>query len=74
MNAFFLEINVGTVNVNVVSSTKEKYIQHGFMLCFTADLCYYDQFKSTILYLSFVPDPFSRRKRKEWGHDDMKEV
>lgn len=37
-------------------------------------LCYYDQLKSAILYLSFVPDPFSRRNRKEWGHDDMKEV
>lgn len=39
-----------------------KYIQHGFSVtlsqCFTADLCYYDQFKSAILYLSFVPDPF----------------
>lgn len=40
----------------------------------SADLCYCDQFKSAIPFLSFVPDPFSLRNRKEWGHDDMKEV
>lgn len=39
-----------------------------------ADLCYSDHWKSAILHISFVPDPFSPRNRKEWGHDDMKEV